>query len=93
LGEGEATDVDNPQTDEVLRVLQRHCESGKKNYRIMSETWIFLFLPDPAEFTRRSLEVIKAASPPSIAPFDRCFIGNTMGLVLEIGATANVEGA
>jgi hypothetical protein len=70
-----------PETQEVLRVLNRHRKSAS-GYRPLP-TWLVLFLSDSNEVFRNTIGEIEA-HPPSIDPFVRCYLSDVAGRLLQL---------
>lgn len=72
-----------PTTQDVARVLAKHGQSAAKpDYRKLP-AWITMLMTSRWEFFRDTLDAV-AKNPPLIAPFERGYLQDDTGRVLEI---------
>lgn len=81
VGHGAGGKISDPAISEIIRVLDKH-RSSAATYRKLP-LWIGLIMTDRWEFLRGTLDAV-AASPPQIAPFERCYLADDGGRVLEL---------
>ena len=72
----------NPETDEIIRVLDEHREQAK-TYR-MQRIWMLMYLPDSNEIFRHTIRAISDLKPP-IEPFEQCHISDAVWNVVSLG--------
>jgi hypothetical protein len=81
LGDGSGAMASSDEYDEVLRVLDKH-RSSAADYR-PKRLWMIMYLTSSYEVFRRTVEAADAKRPP-IAPFERCYISDGVGRLLEL---------
>jgi hypothetical protein len=65
----------NPETEEVIRVLDQHRRQAASYRR--ERNWILLYLPDTNEVFRNTVEATSRLKP-DIAPFEQCHIADAV---------------
>jgi hypothetical protein len=85
VGHSAGNGVGDPAVADIVRVLDSHRSSAVK-YRKLP-LWIGLIVTDRWDFFRDTLNAV-AASPPSVAPFERCYLADDSGRLLELRPNA-----
>jgi len=78
---GASNAAGSPALDDIIRVLDDHRKAAA-GYRALP-LWIALLLTDRWEFLRGTLDAVATLNPP-IGPFERCYLADDAGRVLEL---------
>lgn len=81
VGHATASAVGDPAVAEILRVLDDH-RTAAARYRSLP-LWLGLLMTDRWEFFRQTVDAV-ATAPPSIALFQRCYLADDSGRMLEL---------
>jgi hypothetical protein len=81
IGHGATNPSIMSMVPDVVRILNKHRDAAK-NYRNLS-LWLMMNLTDRWNFTRKTLEKLSSESL-DIEPFERCYIADDEGHLLEV---------